>query len=467
MAATLLDKIWDAHCVARRADGRDLIYIDRHVVHELHGPHALRKLEAAGRTVRRPDLTVAVTDHTVPTRPSAVRNAGASSYVEAMTSGARRHGLGLIGIDHRDQGIVHVVSPELGIALPGATLACPDSHSCTVGALGTLAFGTGTSELEHVLATQCIALKKPRQMRIALDGRLGAAVTAKDVVLYLIGTVGADAGRGYAVEYCGTVVRELPIEARLTLCNMTIEFGARTGIIAPDETTFSWIDGRRFAPTGEEWETARAYWRTLASDAGAHYDREVSIECGALEPQVTWGTDPSQVIGVSGRVPDPAQAQEDRRAVARRALEYMGLTPGMPIAGLRIDRVFIGSCTNSRLSDLEAAAALARGRRVAKGVTAIVVPGSSTVKRLAEEAGLDQVFRTAGFEWHESGCSMCAGANGDHGEPGERIVSTTNRNFENRQGKGVRTHLASPAMAAAAAIAGWIADVREIAGAEG
>jgi 3-isopropylmalate/(R)-2-methylmalate dehydratase large subunit len=345
------------------------------------------------------------------------------------------------------------------MVLPGATHAVPDSHACTVGGLGALAFGCGTTELEHVLATQVIALKKPKRMRVRVDGRLGPHVTAKDVALRIIAEIGVAGGRGFAIEFAGAAVRRLAIESRLTLCNLTIEMGARSGFVAPDDATFEWLAGRPFVPTGAELDAAMAVWRTLASDEDAAFDREVVLDAGDLEPQITWGTDPSQVVGVNGRVPDPANDPE-RAAGRRRAIDYMGLAPGMALAGLPVNRVFIGSCTNNRLPDLQAAAAVVRGRRVADGVTAMVVPGSTQVKRAAEAEGLDRVFRAAGFFWGESGCSMCAGSNGDRGQPGERCISTTNRNFENRQGQGVRTHLASPATAAAAAIAGCIVDVR-------
>ncbi len=464
MAQTLFDKIWDAHLVARRADGRDLIYIDRHVLHELHAPHAFKKLEQVQRRVRRPDLTFSMQDHTVPTQPGRndATNAQSTPFLQAMRAGSARNGIRLFDIDDPEQGISHVVAPELGMVLPGATHAVPDSHACTVGGLGALAFGCGTTELEHILATQVIALKRPKRMRVRVEGTLGPHVTAKDVALRVIAEVGIAGGRGHAVEYAGAAVRAMSIESRLTLCNLAIEMGARSGLVAPDDATFGWLAGRPFAPQGPQWDAALAHWRTLASDDDAQFEREVVLDCAELEPQITWGTDPSQVVGIGGRVPDPASVEPEQAAAFRRALDYMGLTPGMPVAGLPVNRVFIGSCTNSRMPDLEAAAAVVRGRHVAAGVVAMVVPGSSTVKRQAEAAGLDKVFRAAGFFWGESGCSMCAGGNGDRGEAGERCVSTTNRNFEGRQGKGVRTHLVSPATAAAAAIAGRIVDVRQL-----
>jgi 3-isopropylmalate/(R)-2-methylmalate dehydratase large subunit len=461
MPQTLFDKIWDAHLVARRADGRDLIYIDRHVLHELHAPHAFGKLAKTGRQVRRPDLTFSCQDHTVSTKPGRTDETypDGTAFLRAMREGSRRHGIRIFDLDDPDQGISHVVAPELGMVLPGATHAVPDSHACTVGGVGALAFGCGTTELEHVLATQVIALRKPKRMRVRVEGRLGPHVTAKDMALAIIGKIGVAGGRGFAIEFAGEAVRRLSIEGRLTLCNLTIEMGARSGLVAPDDTTFEWLAGRPFAPVGANLDAALAVWRTLASDEDAVFDYEVVLDGDDLEPQITWGTDPSHVVGVNGRVPDPAYDPE-RAAGLRRAIDYMGLVAGLPLAGLKVDRVFIGSCTNNRLPDLQAAAAVVRGRRVATGVTAMVVPGSGQVKRAAEAEGLDQVFRDAGFFWGESGCSMCVGSNGDRGAPGERCISTTNRNFENRQGQGVRTHLASPATAAAAAIAGEIVDVR-------
>jgi 3-isopropylmalate/(R)-2-methylmalate dehydratase large subunit len=452
MAQTLFDRIWDLHRVGTRADGRELLYIDRHVVHELHAPHAFSELDGKGYAVRRRDLTLVVQDHTVPTRAGVPLR---SAHIDATRLAARKHAVSLIDVEAPEHGIVHVVSPELGIALPGLTLACPDSHASTVGALGCLAFGCGTSELVHILSTQVMALARPKQMRVNFTGRLARGVGAKDVALHLIRTVGVDAGRGYAIEYAGEAVRALDVEARMTLCNMTIEWGGRTCLVAPDEATFAWCHGRPNAPSGAAWDEALAWWRTLRSDDDARFDHEITLAADRIAPQVTWGTDPSQAIGVDEAVPQDAQER------TQAALEYMGLQGGAALAGVPVDRVFIGSCSNSRLSDLRSAAAVVRDRKVAPGVQAIVVPGSSSVKREAEREGLDRVFRAAGFEWRNAGCSMCAGANGDVGQPGERCVSTTNRNFENRQGRGVRTHLASPVMAAAAAVAGRIVDVRE------
>jgi len=467
MPQTLFDKIWDFHCVGQRADGRDLLYIDRHVLHELHAHHAFARLQREGRQVHRPDLTFAVQDHTVATKPGRddETNPSGSAFIKAMREGCHRNGIRLFDLGDPDQGISHVVAPELGIVLPGATHAVPDSHASTVGGLGALAFGCGTSELAHILVTQVIAMKRPKRMRVRLDGRLGAHVTGKDVALRLIAELGVAGARGYAVEYSGAAVASLPIEERMTLCNLNIEMGGRSGLVAPDEATFAWLSGRPYAPRGTQWDRALDVWRTLRSDDDAVFDREVTLDCTSLEPQITWGTDPSQVVGISGRVPEPGAVEPSRRAAAESAFVYMGLAPGTALVGLPIDRVFIGSCTNARLPDLETAAAVVRGRRVAQGVTAMVVPGSSQVKREAEAAGLDRVFRDAGFFWGESGCSMCAGGNGDRGQPGERCISTTNRNFENRQGPKVRTHLASPATAAASAIAGRIADVRSLIGA--
>ncbi len=464
MPRTLFDKIWDFHRVGARADGRDLIYIDRHVLHELHAHHAFAQLDKQGRAVHRADLTFAVQDHTVATKPGRDddTNPSGTAFLKAMREGCRKHGIRLFDLGDPEQGISHVVAPELGIVLPGATHAVPDSHASTVGGVGALAFGCGTSELAHILVTQVMALKRPKAMRVRLDGRLGAHVSAKDVALRLIADLGVAGARGYVVEYAGTAVAAMPIEQRMTLCNLNIEMGGRSGFVAPDDATFGWLGGRPYVPQGAMWDRALGYWRTLVTDKAAVFDREVTLDCAALEPQISWGTDPSQVVGISGRVPDPAAVESNQRAAAESAFAYMGLAPGTPLIGLPVRRVFIGSCTNARLPDLQTAAAVVRGRRVADGVVAMVVPGSSTVKREAEAAGLDRVFRDAGFFWGESGCSMCAGGNGDRAQPGERCVSTTNRNFENRQGPKVRTHLASPATAAATAIAGHIADVRQL-----
>lgn len=463
---TLFDKIWDAHVAARRLDGRDLVYIDRHVLHELHAPHAFKKLQKAGRAVRRPDLTFSALDHTPSSRPGRdeTTNAEGAPLIHAMREGSKRNGIRVFDLNDDEHGISHVVAPEIGMVLPGATHAVPDSHACTVGGLGALAFGVGTTELEHILATQCIAIKKPKRMRIRLDGTLRDYVRAKDVALRIIGVIGSSGGRGHAIEYAGAVARALPIEGRLTMCNLTIEAGSRTGLVAPDDATFTWLHGRPWAPKGAMWERALAAWRTLRTDDEATFESDIVIDCSDLEPQITWGTDPGQVVAVGGRVPDGAGLDAGRRALHEKALAYMGLQPGMSLEGLPVQRVFIGSCTNARLPDLEEAAQIVKGRKVAQGVWALVVPGSGKVKRDAEAKGLDKVFRDAGFIWGEAACSMCAGANGDRGERGERILSTTNRNFENRQGPGARTHLVGPALAAAAAVTGKVTDVRKLMG---
>lgn len=466
MPLTLFEKIWNDHRVGTRADGRELLYIDRHVLHELHAPHSFEALQEQGRPVRRPDLTFSAMDHTVATKPGRDDNTNPSgaAFLKAMREGSRRNNIHVFDLHDPDQGISHVVGPELGMVLPGATHAVPDSHASTVGGLGALAFGCGTSELTHILATQVMAMKRPNSMQVRLDGKLAPHVTAKDVALKIIARIGVSGARGHVVEYRGAVIAAMPIEQRMTLCNLNIEMGGRSGFVAPDELTFQWLAARPYAPQGAMWDRALAHWKTLKSDDGAKFDRDVTLDCDGLEPQITWGTDPSMVLGISDRVPDPSSAEPGKKAAFEGALAYMGLTPGMALAGLPVNRVFIGSCTNARLPDLEVAAQVIRGRKVAQGVVAMVVPGSSTVKREAEAKGLDRVFRDAGFFWGESGCSMCAGGNGDRGEPGERIVSTTNRNFEHRQGPRVRTHLVSPATAAATAIAGRIADVRQIGG---
>ncbi|MFN3888860.1 MAG: 3-isopropylmalate dehydratase large subunit [Beijerinckiaceae bacterium] len=465
MGETLFDKIWNAHVVGRRIDGRELLYIDRHVLHELHAPHAFKKLKAAGRKVRRPDLTFSALDHTPASSPGRdeFTNPDGKAFIDAMREGSRENGVRVFDLNDEEHGISHVVAPEIGMVLPGATHAVPDSHACTVGGLGALAFGCGTTELEHVLATQVLALVKPKRMRVNLSGKPGPHASAKDVALKILSQIGVSGGRGHAIEFAGQVARAMPVEGRLTLCNLTIEMGSRSGLVAPDDATFDWIAGRPWAPRGAMWDRALAHWRTLQSADDAVFDREVSVDCEGLAPQITWGTDPAQVVPVDGRAPDPSSLPADRRAVVERALAYMGLSPGEPIEGLPVHRVFIGSCTNARLPDLREAAEVVRGRRVAQGVIALVSPGSGKVKREAEAIGLDRIFKDAGFIWGESACSMCAGANGDNGRSGERILSTTNRNFENRQGRGARTHLVGPALAAAAAVSGRIVDVRKLA----
>jgi len=459
---TLFEKIWRQHRVVERDDGQALLWIDRHLCHE-GSFHAFDKLARSGRPVRRPDLTFAVADHYVPTRDRAAgaRDPEIAAMIRILADNAAGHGIRLFGLDDPDQGIVHVVAPELGLTQPGITLVCGDSHTSTHGAFGALAFGIGASEVGHVLATQTLWQKRPRTLRITVDGALGAHVTAKDLILAVIARIGADGAAGHVIEYAGDAIRALPMEARMTVCNMSIEAGGRAGLIAPDDTTFEWLHGRRYAPKGRDWEVAVAEWRGLASHPDAGFDREIAIDGGAVAPTVTWGTSPEHALPVTGRVPDPAaEPDAGRRATLEKAVAYMGLTPGMPLTGIAVDRVFIGSCTNARIGDLRAAAAVFDGRRAA--VPVMVVPGSSAVKRQAEAEGLDRVFAAAGAEWLDSGCSMCAATNGDMVAPGQRCASTTNRNFQGRQGPGARTHLMSPAMAAAAAVTGRITDVRTL-----
>lgn len=462
MGNTIIDKIYDAHRVATRPDGRDLVYMDRNLAHDLHAPRAFQGLHKAGRKVRRPDLTMTVLDHSISTlrKPGAE---GDTAYTRATREGSRAFGVRIFDLDDAEQGVSHVVAPERGIVLPGSTYCCPDSHACTVGGVGALAFACGTTELEHVFATQTLAVRRPLTARLTVEGHIGAGVSAKDAMLRIIAELGVDFATGHAVEYAGSLIRALSVDERLTLCNMSIEMGARTGIIAPDGTTLDWLAGRPSTPTGPEWEAMVATLPQLCSDENAVFDLERSLDLGRLAPQISWGTDPSQVIDIGGRIPDPGSLGNGR-AAAERALRYMDLVPGTPISGVAVNRVFIGSCTNARLSDLREAADVLRGKRMTAGVTGWVVPGSALVKRQAEAEGLDRIFREAGFVWGESGCSMCAGAMQDKGAPGDRCVSTTNRNFEDRQGKGVRTHLASPAMAAAAAITGHLTDVRSLGG---
>lgn len=466
MPRTLFDKLWDAHVVRELGNGWALLHIDRHLLHDLSGPPAMAEVAARGLPLHNPELDFATPDHAASSQPGRVpgtfplggRLHGALRDLSAK-SGVRFYDLGQPG-----QGIVHVMGPELGIVLPGLTVICGDSHTCTNGGLGALAFGVGSSESTHALATQTLRQQKPRRMRIRCDGVLGAGVTAKDLALHLIGRLGAAAGVGYAIEFAGEAVRALDVEARLTLCNLTVELGARFGLIAPDARTVDWVRGRPFAPTGAAFDDAAAYWLSLASDEGAEYDREETIDAAAVAPTVTWGTSPEDAIAIDGTVPDPAQAADDAsRSAIEAALDYMGLAPRATIAGTPVDWVFIGSCANSRLTDLRAAADVARGRHVADGVTAWVVPGSENVKRAAEAEGLREVFEAAGFQWREPGCSMCVAANGEQVPPQARCVSTSNRNFVGRQGPGARTHLASPAMAAAAAVTGRITDVRTLA----
>ncbi|MCS7266919.1 MAG: 3-isopropylmalate dehydratase large subunit [Geminicoccaceae bacterium] len=465
MGRTLFEKIWDSHVVTQQPDGTCLLYVDRHLGHVVTSPQAFEGLRAAGRTVRRPDLTLAVPDHNVPTtdRRLGIADPISRLQVETLERNCREFGITLFGMDDIRQGIVHVIGPEQGFTLPGTVIVCGDSHTSTHGAFGALAFGIGTSEVEHVLATQTLLQKKPKTMRIVVEGELHEGCTAKDVILAIIGKIGTAGGTGHVIEYAGSVIRALSMEGRMTICNMSIEAGARAGLVAPDEKTFAYLRGRPMAPKGAAWEAAVAYWRTLPSDPDAVFDREVVIDAATIEPQVTWGTSPQDVVPISGRVPDPKDAPTpERRAAMERALAYMGLEPGTPMEEIRIDRVFIGSCTNARIEDLRLVAKIVKGKKVAPHVQAIIVPGSGLVKHQAEEEGLDVIFKEAGFEWRDAGCSMCLGMNPDRLNPGERCASTSNRNFEGRQGKGGRTHLVSPAMAAAAAITGKLTDVRKL-----
>jgi 3-isopropylmalate/(R)-2-methylmalate dehydratase large subunit len=466
MPRTLFDKIWEAHVVERLPDGTCVLYIDRHLVHEVTSPQAFEGLRAAGRQVRRPDATIAVVDHNVPTsdRRLGIAEPESRLQIETLEENVRAFGVPYFPLLDARQGIVHIVGPEQGISLPGMTIVCGDSHTSTHGALGALAFGIGTSEVEHVLATQTLLQAPAKNMLVRVDGALGPGVTAKDLVLAIIGRIGTAGGNGHVIEYAGAAISGLDMAGRLTVCNMSIEAGARAGLIAPDDTTFEYVKGRPYAPRGEAFDRAVEYWRTLPSDADAVYDRTVLIDAAEIVPMVTWGTNPEAVAPINGVVPDPAgEADEAKRAQMVRMLEYMALSPGQHLADVAIDVVFIGSCTNGRIEDLRAAAAVARGRHVAAGVRALVVPGSGLVKQQAEAEGLDRVLLDAGFEWREPGCSMCLGMNPDKLTPGQRCASTSNRNFEGRQGPGGRTHLLSPAMAAAAAIAGRLADVREFA----
>ncbi len=462
----LFDKIWDAHRVAALGGGYDLLYCDRLLTHELVSDVAFTMLKKAGRIPRRPDLVFATQDHVVSTAPDRddETNPASSGYIRALRRNAREYGIRLFDLADPQQGIVHVIAPELAIAQPGLVMVCGDSHTCTLGGVGALAWGIGTSEVSHVLATQTLVQRRPAVMRVRCDGRLPPGVGAKDLILALIARYGANAGDGHALEFCGDAITALDVEARLTLCNLAIEMGARMGQVAPDDVTYDYLYGRDYAPRGADWDRAMRDWRTLPSDAGAIAARELAFDASALEPQVTWGTSPEHGTGVSGVVPDPRAVARNAEALAgmEKALAYMALVPGTPLTAIPIDAVFIGSCANSRLGDLRAAAAVVRGRKVAPGVRALVVPGSTTVRRAAEAERLDQVFLAAGFEWREAGCSMCVAMNGDALAPGQRCVSTSNRNFEGRQGPGARTHLAGPATAAASAIAGRIADPRAL-----
>jgi 3-isopropylmalate/(R)-2-methylmalate dehydratase large subunit len=463
---TLFEKVWEQHIVAEPDGEPTLIYIDLHLVHEVTSPQAFDGLRMTGRKLRRPDRHLATVDHNVPTTSAqdrlVIADPISAAQVNALRKNCAEFGVELFDVQDRSQGIVHMIGPELGATKPGITIVCGDSHTSTHGAFGALAFGIGTSEVEHVMATQTLPQDKPKTFRITVDGNLPFGVTAKDIILEIIGQIGTDGATGYVVEYAGSTIRGLSMEGRMTICNMSIEAGARAGMIAPDETTFVYLQGRRFSPRGAAWEDAVEYWRTLPSDPGAAYDRELHIDATSLAPRVTWGTSPGMVTSIEGKVPSVEDGKnEAERKSFERALEYMDLKPGTPMEEIKVDAVFLGSCTNARIEDLRAAAAIVGGHRVAKTVRAMVVPGSQAVKRQAEDEGLDGIFKSAGFEWREPGCSMCLGMNPDILAPGERCASTSNRNFEGRQGRGGRTHLVSPEMAAAAAITGRLTDIRK------
>ncbi len=463
---TLFDKVWDAHVVEQLPDGTCVLYIDRHLVHEVTSPQAFEGLRLAGRRVRRPDATIAVADHNIPTegRAQGIKEEDSRIQVETLERNVVEFGVPYFPILSPQQGIVHIIGPEQGISLPGMTIVCGDSHTSTHGAMGSLAFGIGTSEVEHVLATQTLLQNRAKNMLVRVDGTLPPGCTAKDIVLAIIGRIGTAGGTGHVIEFAGEAIRALDMAGRMTVCNMSIEAGARAGMIAPDETTFDYVRGKPYAPKGEALDRAIAWWRTLPADEGAVYDKTVVLDAATIAPMVTWGTNPEAVVPVTATVPNPAdEADEAKRAQLARMVEYMGLTPGQKMTDLKIDVVFIGSCTNGRIEDMRAAAAIAKGRKVAPGVRAMVVPGSGIVKQLAEAEGIDRILIEAGFEWREPGCSMCLGMNPDKLTPGQRCASTSNRNFEGRQGPGGRTHLVSPAMAAAAAVTGRLADVRELA----
>jgi 3-isopropylmalate/(R)-2-methylmalate dehydratase large subunit len=465
---TLFDKIWESHLVDVQDDGTCLIYIDRQLIHEITSAQAFDGLRASNRKARRPEANICVPDHNVPTTPGRgeiadIDNDESRVQLEVLEANAKEFGLPYFPINDVRQGIVHVIGPEQGFTQPGVTLVCGDSHTATHGAFGALAFGIGTSEVEHVLATQTLIQRPAKNMRVTVNGTMPFGCTAKDLILAIIGKIGTAGGTGHVIEFAGEAIMDLSMEGRMTVCNMTIEGGARAGLVAPDEKTFEYVKGRPQAPKGAQWEQAVAYWRTLPSDPGATYDTEVTLNTKDIEPQVTWGTSPQDEIGISGHVPNPADAgDEDTRKAIQASLEYMGLEAGTAMTDIPVDKVFIGSCTNSRIEDMRAAAAVAKGRKVADSVRALVVPGSGLVKAQAEKEGLDKIFTEAGFEWREPGCSMCLAMNGDQLEPGERSASTSNRNFQGRQGPGGRTHLVSPPMAAAAAIAGKLADVRDL-----
>jgi len=462
---TLYDKIWDSHVIAPQGEGTYLIYIDMHLIHEVTTPQAFEGLRAAGRKVHRPDATIGVADHNVPTsdRSKGIDDPISKLQVDTFEQNVKEFGVPYFPVDDIRQGIVHIIGPEQGLTQPGMTVVCGDSHTATHGAFGCLAFGIGTSEVEHVLATQTLVQQPSKNMLVQVDGALGAGVSAKDVILAIIAKIGTAGGTGHVIEFAGSTFRALSMEGRMTVCNMAIEAGARAGLVAPDETTFAYMKGRPYAPKGAAWEQALAYWKTLPTDPGATYDKSVKLDASEIAPHVTWGTNPEDALPITGRVPDPADVADPmRRAAMERSLTYMQLKPKTPLVGVPVQRVFIGSCTNSRIEDLRAAAAIAKGRKVAPGVRAMVVPGSGLVKHQAEEEGLDRIFLEAGFEWREPGCSNCMSMNNDRAVNGERIASTSNRNFEGRQGKNAKTHLVGPAMAAAAAVTGHLADVREL-----
>jgi 3-isopropylmalate/(R)-2-methylmalate dehydratase large subunit len=462
---TLFDKIWESHVIAPQGEGTYLIYIDLHLIHEVTTPQAFEGLKLAGRKVRRPDATLAVADHNVPTsnRSRGIDDPESKLQVDTLEKNVKEFGVPYFAVDSVNQGIVHIIGPEQGLSQPGMTIVCGDSHTATHGAMGAFAFGIGTSEVEHVLATQTLIQAPAKNMLMSVDGSLGAGVSPKDVILAIIGKIGTAGGTGHVIEYAGSTFRGMSMEGRMTVCNMSIEAGARAGVVAPDDKTIAYLIGRSYVPKGAAWEQAVAYWRTLPSDPGAKYDKEVRFDAAEIAPHVSWGTSPQDVLPVTGRVPDPTKVDDPlKRAAMLRSLEYMALKPNTRLVDIPIERVFIGSCTNSRIEDLRAAAAVARGRRVADGVRALVVPGSGLVKHQAEEEGLDRVFLEAGFEWREPGCSNCMSMNNDRAINGERIASTSNRNFEGRQGPGAKTHLMGPAMAAAAAVTGHLTDVRQL-----
>ena len=465
MAKTLYDKIWDDHLVHQQPDGTTLLYVDRHLVHEVTSPQAFEGLRMQNRKVRRPELTLAVPDHNVPTtdRSKGIADKESKIQVDTLRKNCKEFGVQLFDVNDKRQGIVHIIGPEQGFTQPGTVIVCGDSHTATHGAFGSLAFGIGTSEVEHVLATQTLIQKKSKNYRINVNGKLPAGVTSKDVILKIIGTIGTAGGTGYVIEFAGEVIRSLSVEQRMTICNMTIEGGARAGLIAPDEKTFEYFKNRPMSPKGDDWNKALAHWKTLYSDKDSVFDKEINIEGKDIEPLVTWGTSPQDVSPITGLVPDPEkETDEERKSAMYRSLEYMGLKPNMKISDIKVDTIFIGSCTNGRIEDLRLAAKLLEGKKIAKDVKAMVVPGSGLVKKQAEDEGLDKIFTDAGFQWREPGCSMCLAMNDDKLLSKERCASTSNRNFEGRQGRGGRTHLVSPGMAVAAAIQGRLADVREI-----